>query len=525
MSTPGSRATRTKSTDQKPGTTSKLPKEKPADPQAGNTAKPPKEKPADPQQSIPAMAANKESRVCEERLKLAKTNIMKIGSLMESDAQPTLTITQLNGRIAKLNTLWSQYEDTHVSLVADAATREASVAYSTDYNTVDDLVTKLKDNCSDRIAALKKSQQPRETVVTGASTSNEQQRSGVTIITGDGLGNVANTWGKFTGDHENWHTFRDCFESSIHTNEQLEPIRKFQYLLAALDGAAHKTVTQLKFTASNYEAAWDRLKETYEDNYTATRQLMRGLFDLPRIKKPTTESLRNIVDSVHYALAQLTHFVKTDNWDHWIAFLVLQRLDARTLHAWEAHRTSKLCTTANEANRLLPQWPQVKEFLDQRARILMAAPTEDMDVDNNNDEASGGQRKRQRQDSRRHSSQTTTNAPRSRQNDGQASKYPMCIFCKVIHPLFSCPKFRSISLKARIKCVEENNICPGCLQQLSRDHQCRQHPCHKCQDGKVHSSFLCPTKEAEVQTELLNRDPNPKPVNAAAKRHQGPTKD
>lgn len=504
---PGGRPTRTQSTDQRAGNSKKLTKHPGGE-----------ESPSDQE-----MAAVKELRVIEERLKRAKTNIARLASSMEGEAINAMTATQLSARIAKFDALWFQYEEAHLALVSEATSSEASAAYNDDYNVVDDQVMQNKDQCNERITALAVAQQTRDTAAAGAGASNEQQRTGVTIITGDGLNNISNTWGKFTGEHEKWISFRDCFESSIHNNEQLEPIKKFQYLLAALDGAARKTVTQLKFTASNYVAAWERLKETYEDNYTATRQLMRGLLELPRVKKPSTESLRNIVDSVHYALAQLAHFVEIDNWDHWIAFLVLSRLDARTLHAWESHRSSKLCATTAEANQMLPKWPQVKEFLDQRARILMSVPSEEMDVDNSNGEASGGQRKRPRNEGRRRS--TPSEASGGRPSGGQGPRFPMCKLCKVVHPMYSCDTFRSkMSLKARAKYVEENGLCQGCLQAKADDHQCRQLACNKCQDGVAHSSFLCPTKEAEVQTARLNRERNGKP-DKSGKRSTGQNND
>lgn len=301
----------------------------------------------------------------------------------------------------------------------------------------------------------------------------------------------------------------------------MEPIKKFQYLLAALDGAAHKTATQLRFTAANYEAAWERLKETYEDNYTATRQLMRGLFDLPRVKRPSTEALRCIVDTVHYALAQLDNFVKTDNWDNWIAFLVLTRLDSQTIQAWEAHRSSKLCSSTSEANRMLPTWPQIKEFLDQRARILMAIPSDDMDTDSNSGERSFRPQKRARDGRHRSTPYPLNDKPKSNSANTQKSSCPMCRYCNVMHPMYHCPKFTKSTFKARLDYVKTYKLCPGCFKDDTINHECRQLPCTKCQDGKRHSSYLCPTKEAEVQSALLATEATPKPNKPPTKRGGG----
>lgn len=465
---------------------------------------------------------NKQHRLLEERRKRCKSNIGRLGDEANSDAIKKMTMTQLTDRIGKLAQIWTQYEDTHVSLVAEADNTDDVTAYDVEYDTVDDMVTKYKDKISAQIDSLNVA---RDTAAAQAGTATDANRSGVTIITGDGLNNIPNTWGKFTGEHDKWHTFRDCFENAIHTNDQLEPIKKFQYLIAALDGAARKTVTQLKFTAANYTAAWDRLKETYEDNYTATRQLMRGLLELPRVKHPSTEALRNIVDSVHYALAQLGNFVKVNDWDNWIAFLILSRLDGQTLRAWEAYRSSKLCSTTAEANRMIPTWPQVKEFLDQRARILMAAP-EEMEVDLNGGELSSGARKHSRSGGRHRPAPYPNEKPITSSNNGNKPRYPMCRLCDIAHPMFHCQKFtKGMNLKSRIEYVKKNNICFGCLKELTPNHECRQLPCNKCQDGKRHSSYLCPTKEAEVQTALMTAEAQSKPNKPVVKRAGGQNKE
>ena len=56
---------------------------------------------------------------------------------------------------------------------------------------------------------------------------------------------------KFNGDLTKWATFWDSFESSIHNNNSLSDIDKFNYLNAQLEGHASEAVAGLKLTYVN----------------------------------------------------------------------------------------------------------------------------------------------------------------------------------------------------------------------------------------------------------------------------------
>lgn len=52
-------------------------------------------------------------------------------------------------------------------------------------------------------------------------------------------------------------------------------------------------------TDENYEKAWNRLREIYEDDYMQVQIFMRKLHNAPRIEKVTSVNIRNLVDLVH----------------------------------------------------------------------------------------------------------------------------------------------------------------------------------------------------------------------------------
>ncbi|KAJ8970790.1 hypothetical protein NQ317_008301, partial [Molorchus minor] len=87
------------------------------------------------------------------------------------------------------------------------------------------------------------------------STSNQSHRShnaikhyGVKLPTIE-LPNVS-------GAYEKWLEFRDLYVSLIHNCESIEPIQKFHYLRASLEGPAAQCIKYLEFSATKYDVAW-----------------------------------------------------------------------------------------------------------------------------------------------------------------------------------------------------------------------------------------------------------------------------
>ena len=62
-------------------------------------------------------------------------------------------------------------------------------------------------------------------------------------------------------------TFWDSFNSAIHTNTELSPIDKFNYLL---EGPASQVIQKLSLSVTNYEAA----VEILQDHFGKTQQMI-----------------------------------------------------------------------------------------------------------------------------------------------------------------------------------------------------------------------------------------------------------
>ncbi|XP_043496437.1 uncharacterized protein LOC122520417 [Polistes fuscatus] len=64
---------------------------------------------------------------------------------------------------------------------------------------------------------------------------------------------------RFDGQHEEWPSFVDAFQSVIGKNSELRDIQKFSYLKSCLSGPAAEKIRTLEITADNYPIAWKNL--------------------------------------------------------------------------------------------------------------------------------------------------------------------------------------------------------------------------------------------------------------------------
>ncbi|KAJ8926572.1 hypothetical protein NQ314_021047 [Rhamnusium bicolor] len=72
---------------------------------------------------------------------------------------------------------------------------------------------------------------------------------------------------KFQGSYEGWLEYRETFESLVHHNEALNPIQRYDYLRASLEGSAALVIKSVEFTAAGYAVAWsiEQLKQDIQN--------------------------------------------------------------------------------------------------------------------------------------------------------------------------------------------------------------------------------------------------------------------
>ncbi|KAI4476259.1 hypothetical protein M0804_013746 [Polistes exclamans] len=87
----------------------------------------------------------------------------------------------------------------------------------------------------------------------------------------------------FDGQHEEWPSFADSFQSLIERNPDIRDIQKIGYLKSCLSGSAEEKIRPFKITADNYPIAWTTLREYYGNPLVLITKHVQAIWKGPLI--------------------------------------------------------------------------------------------------------------------------------------------------------------------------------------------------------------------------------------------------
>ena len=142
-----------------------------------------------------------------------------------------------------------------------------------------------------------------------------------------------------------------------------------------------------------------------------------------------------------------------------ITSIIELKLDPTTMFEWQRHTQSQT---------EVPHYREMLEFLDRRAQAS---------------EFSTPSKRQSKPDPSTRKPLTHPKAVSSFVANCDPS-HTQCTLCKTEkHPLYSCPKFRSLSYERKMVTVKVNNICMNCLNKGHFVAECKSlHRCRKCQN-------------------------------------------
>ncbi|XP_055851572.1 uncharacterized protein LOC129915898 [Episyrphus balteatus] len=181
---------------------------------------------------------------------------------------------------------------------------------------------------------------------------------------------LENTWGEFDGDYTKWIDFREKFKTAIHDNNNLTIPMKFFYLRKSLVDEAAITLEEWQMTAEDYDEAWDRLDQIYNNQYMMTRGFIQQLFDLPDILN-TVEApmLQSMVDTTREVLKQLRKLgLDVQYWDFFVIHILWGKLDVETAREWHMKCAERLWGFQNRLDKL--KLSTFLAFIDDRIAKL-----------------------------------------------------------------------------------------------------------------------------------------------------------
>ncbi|XP_073814315.1 uncharacterized protein [Musca autumnalis] len=262
----------------------------------------------------------------------------------------------------------------------------------------------------------------------------------------------------FSGGYDKWPSFRDMFSAIYSTHSQLSPAQKIFHLRAKTRGEASQIVKRFPLTDSNFELAWDALRQRYENKRILINHQLRKIFEVEQVSSEKGKSLRNLQYTINNCLSVLrTYNISFISWDPILVYWVSSKLPEETLTAWENSLSN---------HKEMPSWDQLDDFISKR--LDMIESIYDMRKPSNNN----------------HSSHKV-----NMYNASTDTSHKACKACHQDHSLRSCSKFRAWSYLQKRTFVSENKICENCLSYGHTSKKCKsKYLCQICK--KPHHTLL-----------------------------------
>lgn len=271
----------------------------------------------------------------------------------------------------------------------------------------------------------------------------------------------------FGGDLVEWTSFRDQFKDMVHDNDNLSNIVKFHQLRSHLKDAALDTVSGYKFSAQNYEAAWQDSNHRYNRTDNIIEEYIRKFMELPVLSAhPSGKLYTAMINATNQMLRALPNWgIVVQSWDPWIKFMIVTKLDDATRREW-------------------------RQKIGREQQVPLAKLLDFLEVRATNAQPTQGDRLRQ---------MFTGHSDKRSRDKGKGihhASFAKCPNCSEEHPLYKCSKLLALKAKDRTEVIKKLKLCFKCLSQHERD-QCKKGGCPEC--NGPHNRVLCYKYEKDRQ--------------------------
>ncbi|XP_073819582.1 uncharacterized protein [Musca autumnalis] len=283
----------------------------------------------------------------------------------------------------------------------------------------------------------------------------------------------------FNGGYDKWPSFRDMFTAIYIKHPELSPAQRLFHLRAKTRGEANHIVKRFPLTDSNFDLAWEALRQRFENKRILINHQLRKIFDIDHVSSEKEKPLRNLQYTINNCLSVLrTYNISVISWDPILVYWVSSKLREDTLTAWES-------SLAN--NKEMPSWDQLDDFITKRLNMIESVS----DIRKQNSHSSSSQKV---------ASYNTSASTESFQKT--------CKACKQIHPLRICSKFRAWPLSDKRKFVFDNKVCENCLSYGHIAKRCKsEHRCQTCRQS--HHTLLHPDENNNRTSVSTTAGPRP----------------
>ncbi|GFV20125.1 uncharacterized protein TNCV_4194231 [Trichonephila clavipes] len=133
---------------------------------------------------------------------------------------------------------------------------------------------------------------------------------------------------KYSGNYSEWLDFYNLFESSIHNNNILSKVDKFNYLKSYLCGNALACINGFPISDDKYDIALDLLKDRFGNKNMLINAHLSNLLNLTPVRNPTDiVGLRNLYDRVETQIRSLESLgVKGESYSNLLTPILLKQI-------------------------------------------------------------------------------------------------------------------------------------------------------------------------------------------------------
>lgn len=275
----------------------------------------------------------------------------------------------------------------------------------------------------------------------------------------------------FDGKYENWLSFKNAFNNMVGMQSDLSDMDKLHYLQSALKGEAASKIKILAVEGISYLSAWKLLERSYEVKRILISRHLASIINSPVLDKESTSGLTKLADDAQQHIASLSSLGVMIG-EEMVVHILENKLPKSTLEKWES-------TLDRD------EFPKLEKMFEFLYKIAVCASRREKS------KAPEGEPpcKKRREGSNR---AFISNVTRS------------CIVCKSgRHFLYTCDKFKKLSVPERIELIKTAKLCFNCLRS-HRGIPCKFSNCTICQ--RRHNSLLHLDKPINTPNTSISAD-------------------
>ncbi|XP_038117200.1 uncharacterized protein LOC119769297 [Culex quinquefasciatus] len=387
----------------------------------------------------------------------------------------TATASDVSVRLEVINDIYETFCETLIDITSHDDFFDAEDFYESDRMAFNLSYMEAKSFLLERLREREDHTSDQSNVTLGCENLNHVQLPQIQLRT-------------FTGDDDDWVSFRDLFTSLIHWRNDLSGVEKLQYLRGCLFGKPATMVDKYKMSNADYQLAWEDLLNYYNNSKQMRKRQIQHLFELPAMSKESSGELRDLIQGFEKVVQSLDQIVQPGDYkDLLLVHMLTDRLDPVSRRGWEEHSSTKEQDTVKD----------MLEFLQRRSRVLESLPPKSTNA------KSTSQQPHQQPKSK-------PSVIRTNYSTAQASG-ERCPACTGTHLLHRCSVFQRMTVSDRESLLRTHSLCRNCLKpgHLARGCQSK----YSCQNCKArHHTLLCfrPRKDQVKVASTTRRENAPR---------------